>query len=193
MFVMGVNHGKYDIFFKTVSNASYTTNCLVPLAKVIHDNFGIVEGLMTTVHAIKATQKTMDGPSGKLWRDGRGTAQNIIPASTGAAKAEKAAKYDNIKKVLKQASEGPLKGILGYTEDQVVSCEFNGDFHSSTFDARAGIALNDNFVKLISWYDNEFGYSNRVVDLRAYKASMKKPTLDQPPQQGHSKRESLGC
>lgn len=198
MYVVGVNLDAYDPAAKVVSNASCTTNCLAPLAKVIHDNFEIVEGLMTTVHATTATQKTVDGPSGKLWRDGRGAQQNIIPASTGAAKAVgkvipalngrltgmafrvpvpnvsvvdltvrlgKPAKYEAIKAKVKEAAEGPLKGILGYTEEEVVSTDFIGDAHSSIFDAQAGISLNDQFVKLISWYDNEYGYSNRVVDL----------------------------
>jgi len=200
-FVVGVNLDKYDPSMKVVSNASCTTNCLAPLAKVINDKFGIVEGLMTTCHATTATQKTVDGPSGKDWRSGRGAGQNIIPASTGAAKAvtlvipelkgkltgmsfrvptpdvsvvdltcrlEKAATYEEIKNAFKEASEGALKGILGYTEDAVVSCDFTSDKRSSIFDAAAGIALNSNFVKLISWYDNEFGYSNRVLDLIAY-------------------------
>jgi len=203
MFVIGVNHTSYDpANHHIVSNASCTTNCLAPLAKVIHDYFGIIEGLMTTVHAGTATQKTVDGQSGKLWRDGRGAFQNIIPASTGAAKAvgkvipalngkitgmafrvptadvsvvdltvrlEKEATYDQIKEVVKKASESPeLKGILGYTEDQVVSSDFIGSSYSSIFDAEAGIALNPHFVKLITWYDNEYGYSHRVVDLIVY-------------------------
>ena len=203
MFVMGVNHTSYagqDI----VSNASCTTNCLAPLAKVIHDKFGIVEGLMTTVHAVTATQKTVDGPSSKDWRGGRGAGQNIIPSSTGAAKAvgkvipslngkltgmafrvptpnvsvvdltcrlEKGASYAEIKAALKAASEGELRGILGYTEDAVVSTDFLGEQRTSVFDANAGIALNDNFVKLVSWYDNEWGYSNKVIDLIQYIAS----------------------
>uniref|UniRef100_A0AAX7VIS4 Glyceraldehyde-3-phosphate dehydrogenase n=1 Tax=Astatotilapia calliptera TaxID=8154 RepID=A0AAX7VIS4_ASTCA len=202
MFVMGVNEDKYDPSSMTiVSNASCTTNCLAPLAKVIHDSFGIEEALMTTVHAYTATQKTVDGPSAKAWRDGRGAHANIIPASTGAAKAvgkvipelngkltgmafrvpvadvsvvdltcrlSKPASYAEIKEAVKKAAEGPLKGVLGYTEDQVVSSDFIGDTHSSIFDAGAGISLNDNFVKLISWYDNEYGYSNRVADLLLY-------------------------
>merc|ERR1712156_1072242 len=204
MFVMGVNHESYDPQHAVVSNASCTTNCLAPVAKVLHDNFGIQEGLMTTVHAMTATQKTVDGPSGKDWRGGRGAAQNIIPASTGAAKAvgkvipdlngkltgmafrvptpdvsvvdltcrlTKGASMDEIKKAIKDASETKMKGILGYTEDQVVSCDFNADTRSSIFDAQACIQLNNNFVKLVSWYDNEFGYSNRVVDLIAYTAA----------------------
>ena len=197
MFVMGVNHETYagqDI----VSNASCTTNCLAPMAKVINDNFGIIEGLMTTVHAATATQKTVDSPSLKDWRGGRGAGQNIIPSGTGAAKAvgkvipdlngkltgmafrvptpnvsvvdltcrlEKGASYDVIKAALKKASENELKGILGYTEDQVVSTDFLGETCTSVFDANAGIALNDNFVKLVSWYDNEWGYSNKLIDL----------------------------
>lgn len=204
MYVVGVNLDAYDPSAKVVSNASCTTNCLAPLAKVIHDKFGIVEGLMTTVHATTATQKTVDGPSGKLWRDGRGAGQNIIPASTGAAKAvgkvipalqgkltgmafrvpvpdvsvvdltvrlEKDTTYDEIKKAIKEASEGALKGILGYTEEQVVSNDFVGSDYSSIFDADAGIQLNSKFVKLISWYDNEFGYSTRVIDLIGFMQS----------------------
>ncbi|MDR0218591.1 MAG: glyceraldehyde-3-phosphate dehydrogenase [Enterobacteriaceae bacterium] len=197
MFVMGVNHNTYA-GQEIVSNASCTTNCLAPLAKVINDKFGIVEGLMTTVHATTATQKTVDGPSAKDWRGGRGAAQNIIPSSTGAAKAvgkvipqlngkltgmsfrvptpnvsvvdltarlEKPATYKEICEAIKAAAEGELKGILGYTEDDVVSTDFNGEKLTSVFDAKAGIALNDNFVKLVSWYDNETGYSNKVLDL----------------------------
>ncbi|HTL48502.1 MAG TPA: type I glyceraldehyde-3-phosphate dehydrogenase [Verrucomicrobiae bacterium] len=206
MFVMGVNHKSYKPEMKVISNASCTTNCLAPVAKVLNDKFGIVEGLMTTVHATTATQKTVDGPSAKDWRGGRGAAQNIIPSSTGAAKAvgkvipalngkltgmafrvptpdvsvvdltcrlEKPASYDEIKKAMKEASEGELKGILGYTEDQVVSNDFLGDSRTSIFDADAGISLNNNFVKVVSWYDNEWGYSNKVVDLVAYTAAVK--------------------
>jgi len=198
MYVMGVNEKTYDGKADVISNASCTTNCLAPLAKVIHDKFGIVEGLMTTVHSYTATQKTVDGPSAKDWRGGRGAAQNIIPSSTGAAKAvgkvipdlngkltgmsmrvptanvsvvdltvrlEKGASYDQIKAALKEASEGHLKGILAYTEDDVVSSDMNGNTASSIVDAKAGISLNDNFVKLVSWYDNEWGYSRRVLDL----------------------------
>lgn len=206
MFVMGVNEKSYKDDMNIVSNASCTTNCLAPLAKVIQDEFGIIEGLMTTVHATTATQKTVDGPSGKDWRGGRGAGQNIIPSSTGAAKAvgkvlpvlngkltgmafrvptpnvsvvdltvrlEKSASYEEIKAALKAASEGPMHGILGYTEDDVVSTDFVGDARSSIFDAKAGIALNDKFVKLVSWYDNEWGYSNRVVDLIKHMAGVK--------------------
>ncbi|XP_032237946.2 glyceraldehyde-3-phosphate dehydrogenase [Nematostella vectensis] len=205
MFVMGVNHEKYDPSMTVVSNASCTTNCLAPLVKVINDNFGLEEGLMTTIHAYTATQKTVDGPSAKNWRDGRGAHQNVIPASTGAAKAvgkvipevngkltgmafrvpvadvsvvdltcrlNKPAKYEEIKAVVKKASESKEMGqYLGYTEDQVVSTDFIGERVSSVFDARAGIQLNDKFVKLVTWYDNEYGYSHRVVDLMRYMAS----------------------
>lgn len=200
MFVMGVNDSTYagqDI----VSNASCTTNCLAPVAKVLHDKFGIVEALMTTVHATTATQKTVDGPSHKDWRGGRGAAQNIIPSSTGAAKAvgkvipslngkltgmsfrvptpdvsvvdltarlDKAASYKDICEAMKSASEGALKGILGYTEDDVVSTDFLGEKCTSVFDAKAGISLNDHFVKVVAWYDNEIGYSNKVLDLIAH-------------------------
>lgn len=204
MFVMGVNEDKYDTNMNIVSNASCTTNCLAPLAKIIHDNFGIEEGLMTTIHATTATQKTVDGPSMKKWRDGRGASQNIIPASTGAAKAvgkvipelngkltgmafrvptpdvsvvdltvrlQKPTKYEDIKAKVKEASEDPCLGrYMGYTEDEVVSCDFLGDTRSSIFDAKAGIALSDTFVKLVTWYDNEMGYSHRVCDLIKYMA-----------------------
>jgi glyceraldehyde 3-phosphate dehydrogenase len=207
MFVMGVNHNAYDhAKDHIVSNASCTTNCLAPVAKVVHDNFTIIEGLMTTVHAVTATQKTVDAPSGKQWRDGRGAFQNIIPASTGAAKAvgkvipalngkitgmafrvptpdvsvvdltvrlEKPAPYDEIKKVMKAAADGEMKGFLGYTEDQVVSTDFTSSTLSSIFDAGAGISLNPHFVKLVAWYDNEFGYSCRVVDLITHMDSKK--------------------
>jgi len=200
MFVMGVNHSEYagqDV----VSNASCTTNCLAPLAKVLNDNFGIVDGLMTTVHATTATQKTVDSPSAKDWRGGRGASQNIIPSSTGAAKAvgkvipelngkltgmafrvptadvsvvdltvnlAKPATYAEICAAMKAASEGDMKGVMGYTEDAVVSQDFIGDVRTSIFDATAGIALTDTFVKLVSWYDNEIGYSNKVLDLVAH-------------------------
>ena len=206
-YVMGVNHTEYDPKHNVVSNASCTTNCLAPLAKVIHDNFGIVEGLMTTVHSITATQKTVDGPSKKDWRGGRAAAHNIIPSSTGAAKAvgkvipslngkltgmslrvptpdvsvvdltcrlEKGASYDEIKAVMKAASESPeWKGIIGYTEDSVVSSDFYTDPRTSIFDAGAGISLNEHFVKLVAWYDNEWGYSNKVLELIAHMATVK--------------------
>ncbi|GGP25184.1 MULTISPECIES: glyceraldehyde-3-phosphate dehydrogenase [Silvimonas] len=203
MFVMGVNHKSYA-GQEIVSNASCTTNCLAPLAKVINDNFGIVEALMTTVHATTATQKTVDGPSHKDWRGGRGASQNIIPSSTGAAKAvgkvipelngkitgmsfrvptpnvsvvdltarlAKPATYKEICAVMKAAAIGELKGIVGYTEDDVVSTDFNGETCTSVFDAKAGISLNDNFVKLVAWYDNETGYSHKVLDLIAHIAA----------------------
>jgi glyceraldehyde 3-phosphate dehydrogenase len=205
MFVYGVNHKTYK-GEAIISNASCTTNCLAPLAKVINDKFGIIEGLMTTVHATTATQKTVDGPSAKDWRGGRAAAVNIIPSSTGAAKAvgkvipelngkltgmsfriptidvsvvdltcrlEKAATYDEIKAVVKAAADGELKGVLGYTEDDVVSSDFIHEKRTSVFDAKAGIALNSNFVKLVSWYDNEWGYSNKILDMTAHMATVK--------------------
>ncbi|MBM3401179.1 MAG: type I glyceraldehyde-3-phosphate dehydrogenase [Bacteroidetes bacterium] len=205
-FVMGVNHKDLKPDQTIVSNASCTTNCLAPLAKVLHDEFGILEGLMTTVHAVTATQKTVDSPSAKDWRGGRGAYQNIIPSSTGAAKAvtlvipelkgkltgmsfrvpvadvsvvdltvrlNKSATYEQIKMAMKKASEGDLKNILGYTEDDVVSSDFLGDARTSIFDAKAGIILNDNFVKVVAWYDNEWGYSNKLIDLVQHIASVK--------------------
>lgn len=201
MFVMGVNQEAYTPDMDIISNASCTTNCLAPVVKVLHEKWGIVEGLMTTCHAVTATQKTVDGPSKKDWRGGRGAWQNIIPSSTGAAKAvgkvipslngkltgmafrvptadvsvvdltcklAKPAKWDEIKKAMKAASEGELKGILGYTEDAVVSSDFIADARTSIFDADAGIALNDTFIKVVAWYDNEWGYSNKVVELIMY-------------------------
>jgi len=206
MFVMGVNHKKITAANTIVSNASCTTNCLAPLAKVIHDNFGIVEGLMTTIHATTATQLTVDGPSKKDWRGGRSALINIIPSSTGAAKAvgkvipelngkltgmsfriptadvsvvdltvrtEKSATMEEVKAAIKFASENELKGILGYTEEAVVSQDFVSEPKTSTFDADASIALNDNFFKLVAWYDNEFGYSTKLVDLAEYIHSVK--------------------
>ncbi|KII90052.1 hypothetical protein PLICRDRAFT_29195 [Plicaturopsis crispa FD-325 SS-3] len=203
MFVVGVNLDAYDSKYTVISNASCTTNCLAPLAKVIHDKFGIVEGLMSTIHSTTATQKTVDGPSHKDWRGGRSAANNIIPSSTGAAKAvgkvipslngkltglsfrvptldvsvvdlvvrlEKSATYDEIKATVKAAADGPLAGILDYTEDAVVSTDFTGANASSIFDASAGIQLSPNFVKLIAWYDNEWGYSKRVVELVQFAA-----------------------
>ncbi len=206
MFVMGVNNSEYTNDMNFVSNASCTTNCLAPIAKVLNDNFGIEEGLMTTVHATTATQKTVDGPSAKDWRGGRGAGQNIIPSSTGAAKAvgkvipelngkltgmafrvptpdvsvvdltvrlKKETSYEEICKVMKAASEGALKGVLGYTEDQVVSNDFVGDPRTSIFDAGAGIQLSPTFVKVVSWYDNEIGYSTKVCELVEYIDSVK--------------------
>ena len=205
MFVMGVNEDKYEKGTKFVSNASCTTNCLAPLAKVLHDNFGILEGLMTTVHAMTATQQTVDGPSAKDWRGGRAASANIIPSSTGAAKAvgkvipeldgkltgmsfrvptvnvstvdltvrlEKETTYEEICKVMKEASEGSLKGIMGYTDEAVVSSDFIGDARTSIFDVEAGIQLSPTFVKVVSWYDNEWGYSNKVVELIQHMAKV---------------------
>ncbi|RYF10608.1 MAG: type I glyceraldehyde-3-phosphate dehydrogenase, partial [Flavobacteriales bacterium] len=205
-YVMGVNHEKLTADQTIVSNASCTTNCLAPIAKVLNDNFGIVEGLMSTIHAVTATQKTVDGPSAKDWRGGRGGFSNIIPSSTGAAKAvgmvlpelkgkltgmsfrvpvadvsvvdltarlEKPATYEQIKAAMKEASEGYLKGVLGYTEEEVVSSDFIGNDHASIFDAGAGISLNDNFVKVVSWYDNEWGYSSALAKFVEYYGSLK--------------------
>ncbi len=205
MFVMGVNHDKYEKGAQFVSNASCTTNCLAPIAKVLHDEFGILEGLMTTVHSVTATQKTVDGPSAKDWRGGRAASGNIIPSSTGAAKAvgkvipelngkltgmslrvptlnvsvvdltvrlEKETSYENICKVMKEASEGSLKGILGYTDESVVSSDFIGDARTSIFDVNAGIQLSPTFVKVVAWYDNEWGYSNKVVELVEHMAKV---------------------
>ncbi|MEF9970932.1 MAG: type I glyceraldehyde-3-phosphate dehydrogenase [Oscillospiraceae bacterium] len=205
MYVMGVNNETYEKGTKIVSNASCTTNCLAPLAKVINDNFGIESGLMTTVHATTATQRTVDGPSAKDWRGGRAAAGNIIPSSTGAAKAvgkvipqlagkltgmafrvptldvsvvdltvnlKTATTYEHICEVIKAACDGELKGIMGYTDEKVVSSDFQGDARTSIFDAEAGIMLNDKFVKLISWYDNEWGYSNKLIDMIAYISSV---------------------
>lgn len=205
-FVLGVNNDKYTADMNIVSNASCTTNCLAPVAKVLNDTYGIIEGLMTTIHAVTATQKTVDSPSLKDWRGGRGGYQNIIPSSTGAAKAvglvipelkgkltgmslrvpvpnvsvvdltvrlEKATTYDDIKATMKRYSENELKGILGYTEDAVVSSDFIGDSRTSIFDAGAGIMLSENFVKVISWYDNEWGYSNKVVEFMEHMDSVK--------------------
>lgn len=206
MFVMGVNHHEITADDKVVSNASCTTNCLAPLAKIVDDEFGLVEGLMTTIHATTATQMTVDGPSKKDWRGGRSALINIIPSSTGAAKAvgkvipkldgkltgmafrvptadvsvvdltvrtEKAASYEEVKAAFKKASEGAYKGILSYTEEQVVSQDFVSNAHVCNFDAGAGIALNNNFFKLVAWYDNEYGYSAKLVDLSAHVASIK--------------------
>lgn len=205
MFVMGVNHETYNKDMKVISNASCTTNCLAPLAKVLNDKFGLVEGLMTTVHATTGTQKTVDGPSKKDWRGGRAAGGNIIPSSTGAAKAVgkvipelngkltgmsmrvptldvsvvdltcrlgKDVSYDEVCAAMKEASEGELKGIMGYTEDAVVSSDFIGDARTSIFDAKAGIALTGNFMKLVSWYDNEWGYSNKLCDLLLHAAAV---------------------
>ena len=205
MYVMGVNHKELTAEENVFSNASCTTNCLAPIAKVLHDNFGITDGLMTTIHATTATQKTVDGPSLKDWRGGRAALHNIIPSSTGAAKAvgkvipslngkltgmsfrvptmdvsvvdltvnlAKSVSYEDVCKAMKDASEGELKGILGYTEELVVSQDFVGETRTSVFDANAGIALTDTFVKVVSWYDNEYGYSTKIVDLLEYSASL---------------------